>query len=96
MVGIAVVVTMWQVDQRKKLQALPSVDEKIVFFESYYRRRLWWHVLSCGVSAFLLLTTARMLFFYFGLFDLLTMFLAYPSKLIIKKEMREDDLLFVK
>ena len=96
MVGIAVLVTMYQVNQRRKLQALPTVDEKITFFEVYYRYRLWWHVLSCVVSGFLLLLTARMIFFYFGLLDLLSMLLAYPSEFIIKKEMKEDDLLFVK
>ncbi|HMK25249.1 MAG TPA: hypothetical protein VK483_04400 [Chitinophagaceae bacterium] len=96
MVGLAVVFTMYQVNQKKKLQALLTVDEKISFFEVYYRRRLWWHVLSCVVSGFLLLLTARMIFIYFCLFDVLSMLLAYPSEFIIKKEMKEDDLMFVK
>jgi hypothetical protein len=43
-----------------------------------------------------LLLTARMLFIYFCLFDLLSMSVAYPSELIIKKEMKEDELMFVK
>jgi hypothetical protein len=85
MVGLAVVFTMYQVNQRRKLQALPTVDAKISFFEVYYRHRLWWHVLSCVISGSLLLLTARMIFFYFCLFDLLSMLLAYPSEFIIKK-----------
>jgi hypothetical protein len=96
MVGLAVVFTMFQVNQRRRLQALLTVDEKISFFEAYYRKRLWWHVLSCAVSGFLLLLTVRMIFLYFCLFDLLSMFFAYPSEFIIKKEMKEDDIMFVK
>ena len=96
MVGLAVIFTMYQVNQRRRLQALQTVDEKITFFEVYYRRRLWWLILSCIVSSFLLLLTARMIFFYFCLFDLLSMLVAYPSELIIKKELKEDELMFVK
>ena len=95
MIGIVIVFTYFQMSQRKKLRVLPTIEEKIIFYEKFYRYRLWWHVLACFVSAFLLLLTGRNIFFYIGLFDLLEMLLSYPSQLIIKKEMKEDELIFV-
>jgi hypothetical protein len=53
MVGLAVIYTMHQVNQRRRLQALLTVEDKITFFEVFYRRRLWWLILSCVVSGFL-------------------------------------------
>lgn len=95
MIGIAMGFSFFQAGQKRKLQALPSVEEKIKFYEIFYRNRLWWQVLSCLVSGFLLLLTHRTIFLFFCLFDLLMMAAAFPSELIIKKELNEDELLFV-
>lgn len=96
MVAVAIGFSAYEAVQRKKLRALPSVAEKIVFYETFYRNRLWWYVFSCILSGFLLLLTWRAVFFYFCLFDLLLMLVAWPAPFRIKNEMREQELLFIK
>ena len=96
MIGVAFVFSMYEASQRGKLQALPTVDEKIIFYENFYFKRLWWYVLACAVSGFLLLLTFRLLFISFCLFDLMMMLIAWPTEFKLKQEMKEDELIFVK
>jgi len=95
-VSAVLVLLFHLINHRKKqaIQRLTSVEEKIPVYEKFYSRRLWWHVVSCGASAFFLLLTYHYIFFYFGLFDLLSLLSNYPSRDMLKKEMDEEDLLF--
>lgn len=94
MIGIAVFVSVYQRKQQQKLRSFDTFEEKIVFFERFFRTTLWWHVLSCATSGFLLVLTGRKIFFYFGLFDLLMMLLSYPAKAILRRLLNEDELIF--
>ena len=44
-------------NNRQKLKKLDSFDKKISFFERFYTRRLWWHVISCLSSVIFLQLT---------------------------------------
>src|SRR5690349_14000818 len=65
MIILALVFSFFQADKKKKLQALPTIEEKIAFYEKLYRSRLWWHVLACFTSGVLLLLTYHKYFLYF-------------------------------
>ena len=93
MIGVAALFTFYQQRQKQKLLSLAVFDEKLAFYQKIFRTRLWWYALSCTTSAFLLFLTARKLFLYFALFDLLLMLITFPNKFLIKKELNEEDLI---
>jgi hypothetical protein len=93
-VCLAAVFFFYQQGQRKKLLGITSFEEKISYYEIFYRNRLWWHVFSCVLSGFLLLVTHRIIFLAFCLFDFISMLIAYPSPSIIKKELEDNEIIF--
>jgi hypothetical protein len=95
-IGLLLVFAFYAINNnnKQKLKKLDSFDKKISFYERFYTRRLWWHVISCLTSVIFLQLTFHYIFFYFGLFDLLSMLSAYPSKEVLKKELDEEDLIF--
>lgn len=93
-VGIALVFAFYIINRKQKLRKLASFEQKLAYFEKFYTRRLWWHVISCFTTTIFLLLTWHILFFYFGLFDLLSMLGAFPSKDLLKKELADEDIIF--
>lgn len=94
LIGAALIFAFFVLNNRSRLRKMQTFDEKMEHYEKFFTRRLWWHVISCLTSAIFLLLTWHILFFYFGLFDILSMLSAYPSKEILKRELDEDDILF--
>lgn len=93
-VCLAGVFFFYQQIQRKKLLSITGFEEKVSYYEVFYRNRLWWQVFSCVLSGFLLLVTHRIIFLGFCLFDFISMLIAYPSPSVIKKELNDDDIVF--
>jgi hypothetical protein len=93
-VCLAAVFFFYQQGQRKKLLSITNFEEKVSYYEVFYRNRLWWQVFSCVLSGFLLLVTHRIIFLGFCLFDFISMLIAYPSPSVIKKELNDDDIVF--
>ncbi len=93
-IGFVLIFAFYVINNKKKLLKLASFEEKLRFYEKFYTRRLWWHVISCLTSVLFLQLTYHYIFIYFGLFDLLSMLAAYPSKEILKKDLDEEDLIF--
>ena len=94
LIGVALIIAFLKINNKKALKNLGSFEEKITRFEKHYTRKLWWHVTSCLSSIIFLQLTGHIIFIYFGLFDLLSMLSAYPSRQALQKELDEDDLLF--
>jgi len=94
LVGAALIFAFYVMNNKSRLRKLQTFEEKILLYEKFFTRRLWWHVISCLTSAIFLQLTWHILFFYFGLFDILSMLSAYPSREIIKKDLNEEDILF--
>jgi hypothetical protein len=94
MIGIVLLYTIYEQTQRRKLRSLDTFEEKISFFEQFYKKRLWWHVFACFTSILLLLLTYRRIFLYISFYDLFIMLSAYPSKIFLQREIQEDDLVF--
>lgn len=93
-VCLAAIFFFYQQGQRKKLLAITRFEEKISYYETFYRNRLWWQVFSCVLSGFLLLVTHRIIFLGFCLFDFISMLIAYPSPAVIRKEMNDEEIIF--
>jgi len=93
MIGVGAIFSFYQQKQKQKLPSITDFDEKLGYYQKILRSRLWWHALACIISAFLLFLTARHIFFYFAVLDLLLMFITFPSKAFIKKELNEENLI---
>ena len=93
MIGAAAIFSFYQQKQKQRLLSFTDFDEKLAFYQKIFHSRLWWYALSCIVSAFLLFLTARKFFLYLAIFDLVVMLLAFPNKMLFKKELNEEDLI---
>ena len=93
MIGAAAIFSFYQQKQKQRLLSFTDFDEKLAFYQKIFHSRLWWYALSCIVSAFLLFLTARKFFLYLAIFDLVVMLLAFPNKILFKKELNEEDLI---
>jgi len=93
MIGLAFAFSFYQQKLKQKLLSFTDFDDKLTYHKKIFRSRLWWYALSCSVSAFLLFLTARRIFLYFCLFDLLFMLITFPNKTLLKKELNEEDLI---
>jgi hypothetical protein len=93
MIGLAAAFSFYQQKLKQKLLSFTDLDDKLTFYKKIFRSRLWWYALSCSVSAFLLFLTARRIFLYFCLFDLLFILITFPNKTLLKKELNEEDLI---
>jgi hypothetical protein len=93
MIGIASAFSFYQQKLKQKLLNLTDFDDKLIIYKKIFRSGLWWYALSCSVSVFLLFLTARKIFLYFCLFDLLFMLITFPSKAFFKKEFNDEDLI---
>lgn len=94
LVGVMLIFGFYVINNKKRLKSLQRFEDKIAFYEKFYTRRLWWHVVSCLTSVFFLQLTFHYIFVYFGLFDLLSMISAFPSKELLKKDLDESELMF--
>jgi hypothetical protein len=79
--------------QLNRLQDLPSFEEKVEAYEKLYRLRMRWFVGSCMLSCFLAVLTARPVFTYLAFFDALICLPYYPTALLFRKELRNDEII---
>ena len=91
----SIIYSYYQKVQKDKLRAFIEFEDKKLFHLKYYKIRILWFVLSCLASCILFLVVANWFFFYFALFELLLMFITFPNRYFFKREMNEDDIVFV-
>ncbi|MET0394415.1 MAG: hypothetical protein ABW019_14810 [Chitinophagaceae bacterium] len=94
MIGLALLFTFYMHKQKEKLYAIAGFDEKMAFYEKFYAKRMWWYVLSCAVSCFLYLLTAKAFFLYFAFAELVMLLIVFPNQAFFKKELNDDGIIF--
>ncbi len=95
MIGLALLYSFYLRKQKEKMQGIIDFDEKLIFHRRYYRIRMWWLILSGATSCFLYVLTVYRFFFWFVLFDFLSLLLAFPSKFFFKRELNDNDVIFL-
>ncbi|HPG11757.1 MAG TPA: hypothetical protein PLU37_09520 [Chitinophagaceae bacterium] len=93
-IGLALVLAFFMINKKQQLKKIEGFENKMRYYEKFYTRRLWWHVISCASSVIFLQLTFHYIFIYFGLFDLLSMAASYPSRELLQKDLDEKDLIF--
>lgn len=95
MVGLAVLYSFYLRRLKVAMQTIIDFDEKLAFHRRYFRIRMWWSILSGAVSCFLYLLTAHRFFFWFVLFDFFSLLLMFPNKFFFKKELNDEEIIFL-
>lgn len=78
-----------------KLLSIPDFEDKLAFHRKYFRIKMWWNLLSGTTSCLLYLLTANRFFFWFVLFDLLGLLLSAPKPFFFRRELNDDDIIFL-
>jgi len=94
-VGIAVVYGYYLRKLRIRLLTILEFEKKMAFHRKYFLIKMWWNLLSGIVSCSLYLLTARKFFFWFVLFDLFTLLLSSPRAAFFKRELNDDEIVFL-
>lgn len=95
LIGSAIFYSFWQQKKRRALLAIEDFQSKIGSYFNIYMSRLYWHMLSGMVSSLVYLVTNRRLFLIFAVLDLVTMVLVFPNKLVVKRELMDDEIEFI-
>jgi hypothetical protein len=94
-IGLAILYSFYIRKQKEKMQRIENFEEKLAFHRRYYKIRLWWLLLSGATSCLLYVLTAYKFFFWFVLFDFLSLLLAFPGKFFFKRELNDDEIIFL-
>lgn len=95
MIGVAVLYSFYLKRLKEKMQSILDFEEKLSFHRKYFNTRMWWNIASGAVSCFLYLLTAHRFFFWFVLFDFLSLLIVFPNKFFFKKELNDDEIIFL-
>jgi hypothetical protein len=95
MIGLATLYTFYANNQKKKLLAIKNIEEKLQFHRKIFKMRLMWNVFACALSCFLFLLLGRNIFLYFALYDLFMLLILFPNKTFFKKELKDEEIVFV-
>jgi len=84
--------------QKKKLAAVQLIDnfgERVEAHQKFYKFRLLWFLFSCLIGCMISLLTGRNLFLYFAIFDIVVALPFYPSLLLFKRELNNEQIMVV-
>jgi hypothetical protein len=95
MVGVAIAYSLYLRKEKEKMQSIHDFDEKLIAHQRYFKIRMWWYLLSTIASCILYILVANTFFLYFALFELLMLIVVFPNKLFFKKELQDDDIIFL-
>lgn len=95
MIGLAILFSLYSRRQKIKLHAIDEFEEKLSFHRRYFLIRMWWLLVSGTFSCFLFVLTTYRFFFWFVLFDFLSMLIVFPNRFSLKRELNDDEIIFL-
>lgn len=81
---------------RKRITAMGDIQDfelKVQEYQSIYRSRLQWNLISCLILCILFVLTGRNFFFYFSIFQFLLILPFFPNAALFKRELKNDDII---
>lgn len=99
LIGLLIAGALLQVKyQRKKLIQIawmPFFDTRVKLYDKLFSIRMYWHLLSCIVTAIIIIVTLDTYFFYYGILDVIMAFMYYPRLALFQRELREENIVLV-
>lgn len=99
LIGLLIAGALLQVKyQRKKLIQIawmPFFDTRVKLYDKLFTIRMYWHLLSCIVTAIIIIVTLDTYFFYYGILDVIMAFMYYPRLALFQRELREENIVLV-
>ena len=93
MLALAFCYSYYRKKQLEKVFDVENFDDQVKAYENVYKLTMRWYLLSCMVSCFLAVLTARNIFLYFAGYDFIMMLPYYPNKLLFRRELRNDEII---
>jgi hypothetical protein len=78
-----------------QLDDMPTFEDKVAKHEKLYRARILWLAINCCSACFLYVLTTHIIFLYLSLFEFVIYLLAFPNKIVIQKELKNDEIIFL-
>jgi hypothetical protein len=89
--------TVYGSKAKKELNAILETDlyeEKFRKFEIYHKRRCVWNTFSLFLTCCFFVLTNRNFLFYFLIAQLILTLIQYPSRRLIRRVLKNDDIIF--
>ena len=78
----------------RKIIEAKDLEGQFLKYEGFYKRRLIWNTLSISLSGLFFILTIKNMFFYLLIIQLLLSLLFYPRKILISKELNNDNIVY--
>jgi len=86
----------WRYKKRiAQLDGIERFEDKVAKHEKIYYERVIWGAINCCSSSLLYLLTGHAVFLYLAMFDFVMYLLAFPNKLVIKQELKNEEIIFL-
>ena len=95
MIGVAIPYSFYLRRLKGKMQLIIDFDKKLAFHRRFFSFRMWWSIVSGAISCFLYLLTTNRFFFWFVLFDFLSLLIVFPNRFSLKRELNDDEIIFL-
>lgn len=79
----------------KQLDNIAEFETKAATHEKIYKARVFGGMLICCGACFVYVVTTHNIFLYLSIFDLVIYLLMFPNKMIIQKELKTEDIIFI-
>ena len=82
---------------KKKLEEISTIGDfemRVSEYEKFYKTRTLWIIFFCFVSCLLCILTARYLNLYLAIYFVIVSIPYYPSLLVFKHELKNDEIIF--
>ena len=93
MIVIAVLYSYYRKIKLNRVFDFLEFNDQVEAYERVYSYTMRWYMFSCMVSCFLGVLTARNIFLYYAIFDLLVTLPYYPNRFLFRKELRNDEII---
>lgn len=92
MVGLALIHTLYGKRKLRKIDEIEEFEKKVDEYENLYKYRMFWFLFSCLIACILGILSGRVIFFYFGIVDVIIAMPYYPTLLLFRKELKNEDI----
>jgi 4-amino-4-deoxy-L-arabinose transferase-like glycosyltransferase len=90
---ITALATIFLSREKTRMIRQENFDEKVISYLRYYRLKASWGLISVFISCIFYLLAATNFFLYYILFELLMLLIFYPTGSLLKRELKDEELL---
>ena len=98
LIAILLGLSFWISSKNKKelnaIEEQPVMNEKFALYERFYKKRLMWHAFNLVVAGAFVIKSNSQYMVYLLIFQFLVFLIGYPSKPLLTRELKNNDIVF--